>query len=260
MVQIPKDHVRDAFVAAAAEAFAELGYASTSMAVVAERAGSSVGNLYKYFGGKQELFDAAVPATLVRELRRRTRARIRALGAHTDVRELAADAPYHALAGDLLDYCLQHRAAVVVLLARAEGTPFASFAPDFVEKLVQWALDYARVAYPALRPTAELRFVLGHAYTSYVHALAETLRKFPNEARARAVIALLTHQHQGGLKHLFETQGAPDADPRHAAQSPVATQSARAGAGDARACDADPGVAAAAARKAPRSGRARRRR
>jgi AcrR family transcriptional regulator len=259
MVQVPKDHVREAFVAAAAEAFAELGYAATSMAAVAERAGSSVGNLYKYFGGKQQLFEAAVPAELVQELQRRTRARMRALGAHKDVRELPPGAEYHALAGELLDYCLQHRAAVVVVLARAEGTPFASFAPAFVEKLVEWALDYARVPYPALKATPELRFVLRHVYASYVQAMAETLQKFPNEARARAVIALLTYQHQGGLKHLFETQGASDADSRHLAEPPVASQPARARAGDARAADADPGAAATATRKADRAGRARRR-
>src|SRR6185369_122767 len=113
MVQVAKDHVREAFVAAAAETFAELGFSATSMAAVAERAGSSVGNLYKYFGGKQQLFEAAVPAQFVQELLRRTRARMRALGTAKDVRELAPNSEYHALSDDLLDYCFSHRAAVV---------------------------------------------------------------------------------------------------------------------------------------------------
>src|SRR5689334_7714929 len=118
MVQVPKAHVREAFVAAAAGAFAELGYAATTMADVAERAGSSVGNLYKYFSSKQQLLDAAVPPELVGELKRRTRARMRALGSAKDVRELAPTAEYHALAGDLLDYYLAHRSAIVLVLAR----------------------------------------------------------------------------------------------------------------------------------------------
>jgi AcrR family transcriptional regulator len=192
MTQVPKPHVREAFVAAAAETFADLGYEATTMADVAARARSSVGNLYKYFGGKQQLFDAAVPAELVLELSRRTHARIRALGTAKDVRELAADAQYHALAGELLDYCLAHRAAVVIVLARAAGTQFASFTHDFVEKLVQWALDYARKPYPALKVSAELRFVLRHAYASFIAAVAEALRQFPDEAEARVVIGLLT--------------------------------------------------------------------
>ena len=196
--------MREALVTAAAETFAALGYEATTMAAVASRAGFSIGNLYKYFPGKQQLFAAAIPPELVTELRQRTRARMRALGSAKDVRELGADAAYHALAGDLLDYCLKHRAAVVVVLARAEGTAFEGFKHGFVRQLVKWALAYARGPYPQLRPTPELRFALTQAYDAFVGAVAAALRAFPDESAARRVIALLTAQHQGGLKRLFE--------------------------------------------------------
>ncbi|HKY38514.1 MAG TPA: TetR/AcrR family transcriptional regulator [Polyangiaceae bacterium] len=219
MVQVRKPEMREAFVAAAGHAFAELGYQATTMADVAKRAGSSIGNLYKYFAGKKELLDAVVPAEFVGKLERLTRARMRAMGQVRDVAELGPDARYHALAGELLDYCLLHRAAVVIALTRAEGTPFPGFAQRFVEHLVRWALDYARGAYPSLRATPELRFVLEHAYRSFVSATAAALLAFPDEARARAVIASLTSQHQGGLKRLFEVEaqlpGGSHAESRH---------------------------------------------
>lgn len=260
MAQVPKPHVREAFVAAAAQTFAELGFAATTMAAVAERARSSVGNLYKYFGNKQELFDAAVPSELVRELTIRTRARMRALGAAKDVRELGPGAPYHALAGDLLDYCLANRAAVVVVLTRAEGTPFASFTADFVENLCQWALDYARGPYPALKVTKALRFALRHAYRSFISGVAEALRLFPDEADARAVVSLLTSQHQGGLKRLFETGGEPDAQSLHVGKPSIGAKAARARAGNSRAASANPGAAGPAAEPADRRRRPGRRR
>lgn len=259
MVQVPKTRVRDAITAAAAETFAELGFGATTMAEVAARAGTSIGNLYKYFPGKQQLFDAAVPAELVHELQRRTRARMRALGAVKDVRELAAGTEYHALAGDLLDYCLSHRAAVVVVLARAEGSAFASFRRDFVEKLVQWALDYARAAYPTLEPTAELRFALRHAYESFVTGVADALQKFPADARARAVIALLTSQHQAGLKALFEAQGEAHAQSPSPAPAALVAEVARPRARNARAGDADSQSAGPGAGQAHRPRRPRRR-
>jgi len=260
MVQVPKDHVREAFVAAAAGAFAEQGYAATTMAAVAERAGSSVGNLYKYFPGKQQLFEAAVPAELVRELRRLTRARMRALGAAKDVRELAPGAEYHALAGELLDYCLAHRQSVIVVLARAEGTPFAEFAPRFVDSLVEWSLEYARGPYPDLKASPELRYVLRHAYTSFVRGVADALRHYEDDGRARNVIALLTAQHQGGLKRLFETQGDPDVEPRHAPPPPVVSPAARPRARNAGAAGSSSSTTGAAAGEADRPRRARRRR
>ncbi|HEX2874661.1 MAG TPA: helix-turn-helix domain-containing protein [Polyangiaceae bacterium] len=260
MPQVRKPEMRDAFVAAAAQAFAELGFAATSMADVAARADSSVGNLYKYFSSKQQLFDAAVPPELVQELTRRTRARIRALGSAKDVRELHEGARYQALSGDLLDYCLANRAAVVVVLVRAEGTPFSSFAEQFVQQLCGWALDYARVAYPTLRTNRAFSFVLQRAYRGFVTSVAEALQAFPDDAEARRVIALLTAQHQGGLKRLFEVQGEIDAQSHSAGKPPVVTKAARARARNTRATSADPSPAGAGAGQAHRPGRSRRRR
>jgi AcrR family transcriptional regulator len=258
MVQVPKAQVRDAFVAAAASAFAELGYAATTMADVAARAGSSVGNLYKYFPGKQELLEAAVPPELVVELKRRTRARMRALGNAKDIRELGASAEYHALAGDLLDYCLAHRSAIVLVLARAEGTPHAGFAEDFVARLCEWALEYARGPYPELRETPALLFALEHAYRSFVVGVSRALLQFPDEAEARAVIAELTNLHQGGLKRLFESQGGSVAQPHHAPKSPVVSAAAGPGARNARPVSAGAGAARPGAGPADRPRRPRR--
>jgi AcrR family transcriptional regulator len=204
-MQVPKEHVRARFVAAAAASFAELGYDATTMAGVAERAGSSVGNLYKYFDGKEALFAAAVPHELVTKIRELTRARIEALGTIRDVRLVAPDARYHVIAGELLDLCLANREAVVVLLGRPEGTPFASFPEDFTERLVGWALDYVAGAWPTIRPTPEMRFVLRRIYRNYLAAIADAFVTFRDVPRIREAVEHLTAHHQGGLKHLFET-------------------------------------------------------
>ncbi|GAA3564301.1 TetR/AcrR family transcriptional regulator [Microlunatus spumicola] len=54
--------VREQIVAAAGEEFAERGYAGTSVAQVAARAGFTKGAVYSNFGGKPELFAAAMQA------------------------------------------------------------------------------------------------------------------------------------------------------------------------------------------------------
>src|SRR5438270_864292 len=160
MAQTQKTHVREAIVAAAASLFAEVGFEAATMAAVAERAGSSIGNVYKYFANKDVLFAAVLPESFATDLRRRTRARIKALGDVRDIRLLPPEARYHVLAGELLDHCIANRERVVILLGRAEGTPFASFADDFVERLVEWAFEYARDAWPDLRPSPAMRFAI----------------------------------------------------------------------------------------------------
>ena len=189
------------------------------MAAVAERAGSSIGNVYRYFRRKEELFAAVLPPEFARDLRRRTRARVEALGAAQDVRLLAPDARYHVLASELLDHCIANRERVVILLGRAEGTPFASFADDFAKRLVDWALAYARHAWPAVRPSAGMRFALRQIYATFLRSLAQTFQTFRAPEAIREGVAHLTAHHQGGLKHLFETaaaaaEAAPQSKPR----------------------------------------------
>lgn len=53
----PKGHrTRSQILAAAAEVFARDGYVHAGMADIADRAGLSMGGLYRYFGSKEELF------------------------------------------------------------------------------------------------------------------------------------------------------------------------------------------------------------
>jgi AcrR family transcriptional regulator len=54
--------LRDRLVEAATEAFAELGYAATTMVEVGQRAGVTKGGVYFHFAGKEDLFFAVLDA------------------------------------------------------------------------------------------------------------------------------------------------------------------------------------------------------
>jgi AcrR family transcriptional regulator len=205
-MQRPKEHVRDAIVQAAAELIAEGGYPATSMAAVAARAGTATGNVYRYFPSKEDLFAAVLPSELVARVRELTHARITALRARKDIAAVPPDDRYHALAEELVALCVAHREPIIILLARAEGTPFAGFVDDFRADLVAWALDYQREAYPTLRASPAFRFALQEIYRCFLASLAQAFATFRTEKTMREAVAHLTAHHQGGLKHLFETQ------------------------------------------------------
>lgn len=205
MTQRPKETVRLGIVGAAAALFAEVGYEATTMAGVAERAGSSIGNLYRYFANKEELFAAVLPADFARDLQRRTRARIEALGDVKDVDQLAPDTRYHILAGELLDFSIANRERVVILLGRGQGTPFPSFAQEFTKQLVRLALAYLRRVWPEVAVSPALRFSLRRVYDGYIASIAEAFATFRGDEPIREAVSHLTAHHQGGLKRLFET-------------------------------------------------------
>ena len=56
MVQILEDTMKTKIEEAGLKLFGELGYRQCTMGKIAEEAGISVGNIYKYYSSKEELF------------------------------------------------------------------------------------------------------------------------------------------------------------------------------------------------------------
>lgn len=67
MAQVKKTEVRDAILAAAFALFAEKGYARTTVAEIARRAGLSQANIYVYFGSKLDILWAVISPWLYRQ-------------------------------------------------------------------------------------------------------------------------------------------------------------------------------------------------
>ena len=63
-MQKQKDEVRARIVDAATSEFTQYGYQKSSMRRLAQRAHITPGNIYAYFGGKQDLFDSLIGPTV----------------------------------------------------------------------------------------------------------------------------------------------------------------------------------------------------
>lgn len=62
-MQIQKDEVKNKIIEAALEEFLIYGYSQSSMRNIAAAAGITVGNIYSYFSGKEDLFENVVGDT-----------------------------------------------------------------------------------------------------------------------------------------------------------------------------------------------------
>ncbi|MCQ6560560.1 TetR/AcrR family transcriptional regulator [Paenibacillus mendelii] len=60
MVQVLKDELRQAILRNAQDEFLQYGYAAASIKRIADKVGMSAGNLYRYYAGKEALFDSVV--------------------------------------------------------------------------------------------------------------------------------------------------------------------------------------------------------
>jgi len=198
MAQVLKPEVRDRIQAAALRCFAEHGYERTTLARIAAEAGTAVANLYRYFPSKQALLDVVVPC----ELPERHDALL-----DTRITALSCGTPAHA-AEDLLDFWVDHRLAVAILLDNADGTPYADYPAAFVHRMVTRMHDHvATVVETPLSPAQ--RTVLYLLFDNTRRAIAQILRTANDRDELRALItAFWSYQVpglDGFLAHLRDT-------------------------------------------------------
>jgi len=203
MPQRPKAEVRAAIQEAAAEVFADSGFERAALSDIVERAGTSIGNLYKYFDNKEALFAEFMPRGFTAELTNRVRAQVEALRAEPDVFMLGADHPYRRASEALLTFTIAHRQRVVFLLLRAQGTTHERFASEFVRVLVELAIEHAHATYPAFVARTADKRALTRIYRAFVGNLGTILVEERSEQAVRAAVASQTAYHLSGLRALF---------------------------------------------------------
>src|SRR5262245_3714946 len=204
VAQVLKDDVRHRLLGAALEVFAARGYEGATVGEIASAAGISTGNVYRYYPGKTELFDAVVPADFVRGFRELLRRRVRALDGVRDVGDLPSDAPYHLASEELLRFAIDHRLRVIVLLARSAGSRWERFAEHTVEDLVRLAVAHFETVGQGVELSRSMRFDLVEIYRAFVVVLVHILQRFETEASIRPAIEAYTRYHLSGLKAFFE--------------------------------------------------------
>ncbi|HET7540038.1 MAG TPA: helix-turn-helix domain-containing protein [Polyangiaceae bacterium] len=172
MPQVLKPEIRARILSAGLEVFAEQGYLGATMNAIAERAGLGAASLYRYFPSKTELFEAAIPPELAARFEQLIEQRVSALA------ELPAGAPFkpnHDYGAQMLDFWLEHRLAVVVLLDRAHGSAYESYGERFVGLLFEKTLEQIRGSGSNVRITAAARLVLTRIFESTRSTLASIL-------------------------------------------------------------------------------------
>lgn len=200
MPQVLKEAIRDRILAAALEVFAAQGYARATMAAIAERAGLGTASLYRYYPGKTELFEAAIPSEWVHRFEALLTRRVRALGASSlNVADPSGE--------EMLRFWINHRLAVVILLDRAEGTAYSHFGEQFVDTLVRLTLKQVQATHPGASIGEPARFVLRRIFENTRRMLASILEQHEHEHEIRQAVQSFWAYQIAGLRGLSEHIG-----------------------------------------------------
>jgi AcrR family transcriptional regulator len=201
MPQVLKAAVRERIVHAALAAFARGGFTATTMSDIARGAGMAVANLYRYYPSKEELFEAAVPVALVERfdslLEQSVRAHAALAGAASDRNEVD-----EAAGSELLDFWIEHRLVVLILLDRSIGSIHEGFGQRFVARLVGLTLGVMHAQNPGLVVPREARLVLEQIFENTRRMIGAILEASEEERAIRRAVAAFRAYQVAGLAAL----------------------------------------------------------
>jgi len=197
MPQILKDDLRNRILDAAGSIFAERGFEAARIADIAERAGTSASNVYKYVKDKTDLFDKVLPAHYAAEHRRLLSTRLGEFEHRSDWRAL--DATGSAGAGDLLAFWATHRYAAAILMSSAAGTPFEDERPRMITDMTSRAVTRL-----GRQDDAHLHFVLEQIFSRTLDTLADILRRYDNAEDIKKAVAHFWRFQLAGLAALLD--------------------------------------------------------
>lgn len=184
MPQVRKLEVDCRIRRAALDRFAADGYEHTTMGSIAATARVATGNLYRYYPeGKQQLFETVITDELAATLDSLIRERVRALLLPLDERDEQGDGPQ---AAQLLDFWVEHRLEVVVLLDRADGTRFADYGTRITRLLVDLAVERLRAA--GAEPDQTARHLLDTIFDNTRRALVAILERHQDRTAIRTAV------------------------------------------------------------------------
>lgn len=133
-------------LSSAKEEFLELGFEKTSLKSICDKAQVTTGALYKRYRGKEDLFHAVVAGTVDRlneVAAEKTSADLSQFSDEALVKAWEMDEEYMLWWFRLL---YQYREGFTLLLCRAEGTAYANFQHDWVERMTQGTWGYYQEA------------------------------------------------------------------------------------------------------------------
>lgn len=204
-MQVLKEEIRNRIKQAALELFAGTGYLGTTVSDIADRAGISVGNVYKYYKNKQDLFDSLVQPVydkVVHCVKSRTQQKV-----DSSITDIAKDSRILGLTEELLQLFIQHRLEALILLSNTEGTGYENLKEHFVAMLEENMLDYITQSKGKNYLSEHQTFFLHIIYENIANFVLAIARKYSEEEDIRQAVKELFTYHFYGLSKMLGFTG-----------------------------------------------------
>jgi AcrR family transcriptional regulator len=200
MPQIQKEAVRNEIIDKALLLFAKKGYDEISIADIAKAAGISVGNVYRYFKGKEDILNEIITSSFISKFRKEIFTKL-GTGKSDTISEQSQNKEYVDYSVQFLKSMIENKFKFIVLIKCTKSEVSNLFRKEIFEYMVQTFLNQfvkEEEKKEALRPTIAL------LYKGLIGLYLDILNKDADEETYLRELKQVTKYHIFGLASIVE--------------------------------------------------------
>ena len=142
-MQILKDEIKERIESSALVVFSDKGYKGATMSDISSGAGISVGNVYRYYGGKDDLFYSLITGEFVGEFKELIGSKMETADG-IDLKDARFFGPMNIRDENIQKFLYKNRLRIIILLDKSEGTRYEKFKDEVVGFMVERAYRYIK--------------------------------------------------------------------------------------------------------------------
>ncbi|MBN2899298.1 MAG: TetR/AcrR family transcriptional regulator [Clostridia bacterium] len=200
-MQFLKEELRVKILESATVEFYNNGYGKASMREIAKQSGITVGNIYRYFDGKEALFEAVVKEAYDRFYD------IVANGVRDELIKVTNSDSFEMLRQELITslvHCVsEKRIELLILLRGAEGTNYANMKEDFDKVIFDKVMLHFKHSFENVGGNEHVTFIAGVISKSCVEGLVETIIRYDDERKLTESMEMIFEYYFLGFDDRF---------------------------------------------------------
>lgn len=199
MTQYKKDDIKQRIEDAALSIFSKKGYLNTKISDIACDAGVSVGNIYRYYKNKDEIFYSVMPDSFFSEFLEAIRDKISAAqGGLKEGSNMFAQA-----AGSFIGFMMEHRERIIIIFTGSKGTKYEGFKAGYVDELLLAVKAFYSEKYAEYINRYRNDSVIRLIFESLIYAYGYILSQNVKDEEMADMLAQLNLYHFSGITGLL---------------------------------------------------------
>jgi AcrR family transcriptional regulator len=197
-VQYKKDEIKEKIDAAALAVFAEKGYKNAKVSDISESAGVSVGNIYRYYKSKDEIFYANVKESFIEEAKALLTEKIFAMEGRDDLSS-ARQEEFWLVNEEVISFMVENRCKMIIVFGKSEGTKYGSAKGELVEYILRKAKESIAAQSGVFEIESIHGFTAGIIYNNLIDMVLSILKESTDSKTVAGYLRTVNTYHMFGI-------------------------------------------------------------